>query len=269
MFKNILVGLLSCLLLGACDGQLRYKKTLAKNESATGFSSGELQSKAMTILQKNCATCHSANGSGNVSNITNPQWLLSSGLVVAGNAFESRLYKPLVNNQMPPGNPLFESDKMAISDWINSLAGVGPNGSKIDLSFNFAPNKSPLPFQVRLTKVTRSAGSAANLSGLINNRFALGDYNFGVGQTPNYNWQATEMVEWLTGLQPVCAAADLKVRYPYPAGLNAFFQLNYGRDMNSEDKAAVAAVDSLNATASEKFEIVCMAMLTSREFITK
>lgn len=63
-------------------------------------------SQLQTILQAQCISCHGTSGMGGVSNITNLQDLVASGVIVPGNAANSLLYMGVASGGMPPtSNP--------------------------------------------------------------------------------------------------------------------------------------------------------------------
>ena len=65
----------------------------------------ELAQKAQTILKTNCYACHGQNetAQGGFNYVLNQQRLISGKKVIPGNFKESKLYKQMADEVMPPG----------------------------------------------------------------------------------------------------------------------------------------------------------------------
>lgn len=231
------------------------------------------QQKAMEVLTNNCNSCHGTANLGGVTNITDPKHLVSSGLVVPGEPSKSKILQSVVNNRMPPNNPLSTSDQTILSEWIALLGNKSPGGSVIpaDLSFTMPVTSEPHLFRHRLSKLITLLGSAndASLATLKDNRFLLGDYDFAKAITPKYSMEVTDMRNWLTSLQPICKSTQLSSRFAWPAGASAFVQTALARDLNAADNQAIQQIQAQTATTAEKFEIFCLVTLSSLEFLSK
>ncbi|MBS1970712.1 MAG: c-type cytochrome [Bdellovibrionales bacterium] len=92
--------------------------------STAGLADADLKSQTLSILEKNCASCHdSRNASGTALTYVNDLNLLAaSSYIVKGNPSASTLYLEIINGQMPPGNPMSSANAAIIQEWILSLA---------------------------------------------------------------------------------------------------------------------------------------------------
>lgn len=107
-----------------------------------GSSFDQLQwATVQPILQSNCASCHgSANGAGGVSNITEINQLVSSGLVIPGDPNNSRLYQVVESGVMPPTDPLPSGAVQTLYNWILNGFSLSPSPSPSP-----TPSLSPSP----------------------------------------------------------------------------------------------------------------------------
>lgn len=232
----------------------------------------QLQASALTILANNCRACHGDQNLGNVSDILNVNHLLESNLIVAGDPDSSRLYSSIANNSMPPSGPLTEADKQTLRNWILQLGGVSvtPPG-ELDLRFTYQKNQDPLPFRARLGKLVSFVGSEshASLNKVKTDRLLLGDYDFSRSVIPKSSWEATDMKAWLEAVEPVCNASDIQSRFAWPNGLENFIRATLGRDLRPSDSSVIAEINSQSIPNNEKFDVFCLTILTSMEFVTK
>jgi mono/diheme cytochrome c family protein len=101
------------------------------------------EQKALSILQTNCSGCHgSSSGSGGVYGLTDPDHLVSSGLVVVGAPDQSLLYNDIVTGKMPPSGTLSKNDVDTIRQWILAKADSSAGGGAAP-----GPTPSPNPLQ--------------------------------------------------------------------------------------------------------------------------
>ena len=82
--------LASALLVSGCtdmfDKHLKAASTTSSSQWSMRNSSVSL--KVVAIPQKDCASCHENSGTGGVSNITDPNHLLSTNLILPGNPLD-------------------------------------------------------------------------------------------------------------------------------------------------------------------------------------
>jgi mono/diheme cytochrome c family protein len=80
------------------------------------------------VLTHNCETCHSPNGEYPDLDFTDYKSLVSNGVIVPGNADQSRLYTKVAAGEMPPSDsgqaPLTTAQIQEIRDWINEGASA-------------------------------------------------------------------------------------------------------------------------------------------------
>ncbi len=211
-------------------------------------------------------------GLGGLTNIIDTNHLISTGFIIPGDT-SSRLLSSIESGRMPPSGAMSAIDQKIISDWIIILGGGNADGSSpvsVDLEMDITPSLDPLFFQVRLGKVASSLNvpeSHTSLNTLQTNRFMLGDYNFAQAIAPNSNWESSDMVRWLENLQPACVGT--RPTTPWPEGGTNLMTRTYGRTISSADSMILNEIDNLNITSNEKYEILCLVLLSSLEFVTK
>ncbi len=115
--------LLSAFIVSSCGGS--SAETLSPGSSLMP-PPGEMEGKfaeAYEVLKTNCISCHTGKHNSWESRQTEQAWV-TSGLVNAGDAANSRLVTKLKNNggNMPKDNPQISDEDLAkIVDWINSI----------------------------------------------------------------------------------------------------------------------------------------------------
>lgn len=131
-----------------------------------------------------------------------------------------------------------------------------------------------LPFQVRFKRLQQLLGVPAEdpaFDVLRARRYELGDYNYAEGINPDLNWTATRMTAWVAAMRPVCSSAAIKARFPgFPDHLDDLMTAAYGE---APEPAELAAYDNLLGDASfddlTRYELVCVAVLSSLEFVAQ
>ena len=104
-------------------------------------SSYRYQSAALSILETNCASCHTpTSGPVNVFGFNDVNHMVSAGLVIPGNPSQSAIYSAVVGGTMPPSGALSSSDQQIISAWIVEIGSVSPNPAPAP-----TPNPQPTP----------------------------------------------------------------------------------------------------------------------------
>ena len=131
---------------------------------------------------------------------------------------------------------------------------------------------SLLPFNVRLRRVASVVGVSTDdpvLADLRANRIALGDYDHATGVAPDFRWGASRIALWARSLKPVCASSAMRERYPaLPGDLPKLIGAAYGRETTAEDMQDYEGVLSeVGLGDSERYEALCMAVLSSAEFV--
>ncbi len=129
-----------------------------------------------------------------------------------------------------------------------------------------------LPFQVRLRRLLAVTGAPVTdpmFEKLLESRTSLGDYDFANGVQPDPSWTALRITTWVTALKPICGSQAMKNRYPdLPTSLGPFVEAAYGRAATAADLAAIDdAMMGLTLTPEERRDAVCLAVLSSMEFL--
>ena len=109
-------------------------------EGMTVFSDAVLKPQAMRLLQVNCAGCHQSDALGGISKIMDVDHIVSTGLVVMGDATKGRLIGSIQDGSMPARGShltLSTGDRQVLSSWIGSMKLVPINPA--------APSLAPLP----------------------------------------------------------------------------------------------------------------------------
>ena len=93
-------------------------------------SSIALTSAAMKVLNTKCVGCHNSNiAEGNISGITDLNYLLYYRLVIPGQPDISDLIRVIKDGSMPPSGPLSVEEIEAVSKWV--LSGLIDGGGVI------------------------------------------------------------------------------------------------------------------------------------------
>lgn len=128
-----------------------------------------------------------------------------------------------------------------------------------------------LPYHVRMRKLATLTGlplDDAAFEDLRRNRYALGDHNFGQGIGADLTWSAAKMSTWVKSLKLVCASDAIKSRYPaLPEDINEFALAAYGREVDQTDLELVDAAIGSTSDPAQRYEAICLAMLSSMEFV--
>jgi len=117
------------------------------------------EQQAMTILQQNCISCHTASsGPGGVYDLANIDGLISNALLVSGNPSQSPIYLAVANGTMPPTGPLSQADQVILQKWILA-GGIVVTATPTPLPtpvVSGTPTPSPSPTQALVTFTTLS-----------------------------------------------------------------------------------------------------------------
>lgn len=128
------------------------------------------------------------------------------------------------------------------------------------------------PFAVRLGLVASVVGVGTDhpmFQDLRDNHVELGDYDYAHGVQPSAIWTAQKLALWVQSLKPVCASGELHSRfYALPQSLDTFIEAAYGREADELDREAFA-FDDPELTAAERYELTCLAVLSSAELVLK
>jgi hypothetical protein len=121
-----LLVLVSCLVLAALGTSAEEKKTPPPDAAA-------LPKEVQAILQARCGKCHGGDEPKAKLNLSNVEGISRGGrrgaVVSAGRPAESALWKMIRDDKMPPKEPLPESERAILREWIEKgAAGVSVAG---------------------------------------------------------------------------------------------------------------------------------------------
>lgn len=130
-----------------------------------------------------------------------------------------------------------------------------------------------LPFWVRMERVSALVGKPLDdpmFATLEANRLGLGDYDYASGVKPDRMWSPARMALWAKSLRPVCASQAMHTLYPNlatePDDIIALASDAWGREV-AQAELTFDAPNLASLTQAERFETICLAILTSSEFV--
>lgn len=136
-----------------------------------------------------------------------------------------------------------------------------------------ADNILVLPFSVRLQKVAAVVGVPVAdplMNSLRENRASLGDYDFANNLQPDKTWTALKVADWVRAIKPICASPQMRARYSaLPEKLPALIEAAYGRAATADDTMAVNVSTAGLPTSAARYDTICLAMLSSLEFVAQ
>ncbi|HEX4924342.1 MAG TPA: lipoprotein [Bdellovibrionales bacterium] len=98
------------------------------------------------------------------------------------------------------------------------------------------------------------------------NELGAFDHSRGIGQ--ELSWLETRMELWTKAVQPICGSSHMFELYSWRGGLTQLVLNAYGRELSSADEDIINRIDGMNITPQAKFEIYCLSVLSSLEFLT-
>ena len=171
------------------------------------------------------------------------------------------------------GGPSGASDGGDTLEPVPSLppGGAAQPGAEEDFFQLRVASTDLLPFRVRMDRVRRlfdlSLDSEA-LSDMRAGRLGLGDHDYGAGHLPSHLWTASIMSRWVEALRPICQQAFSQNVADSPEAAGAFLERAYGRRVSLEE--ANALLDEVRILPeSERSELICLAALSSVEFVAR
>lgn len=130
-----------------------------------------------------------------------------------------------------------------------------------------------LPFHVRMANLAKVAGvptDDAMFLDLYTRRYQLGDHDYANGVAPDLKWTPERMETWVKGIKPVCDDPRFQARYPDLASdPTALVQVAFARAPDDEELAAFDQVKAGQADGAGQYRMVCLAVLTSLEFVAR
>lgn len=130
-----------------------------------------------------------------------------------------------------------------------------------------------LPFHVRVNNLAHVAGVDVDhvmFGDVYARRYQLGDHDHANLVSPNLKWSPDHMEAWVKALGPVCSSPELQARYPDLAtDPTALVRAAFARDADPEELAAFDEVAGGQIDAAGRHRMVCLAVLSSLEFVAR
>lgn len=130
-----------------------------------------------------------------------------------------------------------------------------------------------LPFHVRIQNLASVAGVKTDhpmFLGLYAKRYQLGDHDFASGVAPNLKWTPEHMEAWVKALRPYCADPVFQARYPDLAiDPTPLVRAAFAREPTRAELVAYAEVGEGQPDGAGRHRMVCLAVLTSLEFVAR
>ncbi len=128
----------------------------------------------------------------------------------------------------------------------------------------------PLSWRTRIDKVAAvTSATPAELSGLTNARYLLGDYDYSKNIQDQRLWSEQQIKIWIENLLPACTSSAFKSRYAWPDQAESFFVASLGRILTTEDNNILAEIQKIPGSPDEKRTAACLILLSSLEFQTR
>lgn len=152
---------------------------------------------------------------------------------------------------------------------------VDPNIDTEELTPGFTLQREEvrlLPFHIRLAKLATLTGLATDdplFDRLLSSRYDLGDHNYGQNVGPDLSWNASKIALWVRAIQPICTSEAMAMRYDLPQDTSALLAAAYGRSPEADELVDFEAVQQQNLDEAGQYEAICLAVLTSSEFVAQ
>jgi len=130
-----------------------------------------------------------------------------------------------------------------------------------------------LPFHVRMQNLAAVTGQKldhAMFLELWERRYALGDHDYSQLVAPDLKWSPERMEGWVRGIKPVCDDPAFQAKYPDLAtDPSKLIREAFARDANAEEIAAYTEVTVGQLDGAGRYRMVCLAVLTSLDFVAR
>src|SRR5579863_517250 len=157
------------------------------------------------LLKRHCLKCHGPSKQDAKLNLSTPSGIVRGGMngavLVPHDAAASLLYKRVAEDEMPPDEPLPETDKQMLKRWITAGAPGLPARESISKT---ADGKDHWAFQPLKAPDLRPVRDATRVRNSIDNfiQAALEDEQLGIGSEANWATLIRRVSFDLTGLPP-------------------------------------------------------------------
>lgn len=132
MLKQITSFLALAAIFVACEhlpetqplGNNTNNNDTTQNQTNCSPDTAYFVNEVLPLINSKCAQsgCHSNVNPQEGVQLDNYQSIINTGDITPGNPTKSDLYKEIVNNKMPPGNPLTQAERNIIKKWIEQGA---------------------------------------------------------------------------------------------------------------------------------------------------
>jgi hypothetical protein len=130
-----------------------------------------------------------------------------------------------------------------------------------------------LPFHVRMQNLASVTGQKLDhpmFLELWERRYALGDHDYSQLIAPDLKWSPERMEGWVRGIKPVCDDPAFQARFPDLAtDPTKLVREAFARDPEPEELAAYAEVTEGQIDGAGRYRMVCLAVLTSLDFVAR
>lgn len=128
-----------------------------------------------------------------------------------------------------------------------------------------------LPFPVRMTNLARLASVPTEhpmFFEAYDLRLLIGGHDYSVLEAPDLRWSAERMQNWVRALKPVCASNEMQIKYPdLVDNPTPLMREAFGRDPLPGDLEPMLDIANSTLTDDAKFQLACLAVLSSLEFV--
>ena len=129
------------------------------------------------------------------------------------------------------------------------------------------------PFHVRVQNLVTLAGQTSDhpmFAELFERRYQLGDHDYSQNLAPDLRWSSDKMAVRVVAMKPVCDDPAFQAKYPTLVNdPTPFVQAAFGRDPTEDELQACSEVQSGITDTAARYRMVCLAVLTSLEFVAR
>ncbi len=149
-----------------------------------------------------------------------------------------------------------------------------PNAPDPDAPFEVPGSEvEALPFHVRVQNLATVAGVKTDdpmFADMYAKRYQLGDHDYATGIAPNLRWTPEHMEAWVKALRPICSNVGFQSRYPDLAtDPSKLVQAAFAREATADERLAFDEVAAGQVDGAGRHRMVCLAVLTSLEFVAR
>lgn len=90
------------------------------NQLSLSSTNEELESAALKVINQKCSACHGPNSnSGGIGDLSQIEYLISSGLITPGDSSLGRLIGSISESSMPPSSSVSSDELTILKNWID------------------------------------------------------------------------------------------------------------------------------------------------------